>query len=423
MGVAGAVTSAAKRKREDSSDGGGSSSKKVNVVEEDNDVQMEDGESNTNTGSIPKEHAAQLQERWGELCKTRKAKTKAGSNYASLDAISKMEASAKKYHKTTNKGISGLSAPIFFDSETNEPVIVSSGASDKQLIWYDASKDQIRKTVSLKKALLNSACLSTYDQVTACITADYMLHVYNGSSDEEASMNIALDGDDDDIVGVCVHPTCQHIFVCTSTGKVHVVAVAGSNLSTVATLSGLEGGDGKVQCTSMGLHPDGLILALGQSNGNISVWDLKTEKLASTFEGSSESNPSSQIMRIAFSEKGYHVAASTEDGTIAIWDLRKQKNIASIRTDDDDSDVYATALSFDPAGKYLAYGSSNGKVVVTAVKDWNNKVVIDNREDNSSKSKKKGGSGMVTGLIWGVDAQTMMTSCEKDRTIKFWGSP
>ena len=94
--------------------------------------------------------------------------------------------------------------------------------------------------------------------------------------------------------------------------------------------------------------------------------------------------------------------------------MRKQKNIARVSSDDDDNTVFATTLSFDPAGKYLAYGASNGKVIVTAVKEWDNKIVVDSR-----KKEKK--SGPVTGLIWGVDAQSMITSCESDRTVKFWG--
>ncbi len=265
-----------------------SAAKKINVVEEDNDVQMKDGDDNggDDGSQIPKAHSTQLQEKWAELCKTRKSKTKAGSNYASLDAISKFEATAKKYHKTTNKGIASLSAPIFFSND-NEPVIVSSGSSDKQLIWYNATKHQIQKSDQLKKPILNSQCLSTYDGVTAVVTNDHILHVYTGTDgDESLSSTLVLDNEDD-VVGVCVHPTCEHIFVSTQSGKVYVVHVEKSSdaitLKNIATLNGLDDGS-DVKCTSMGLHPDGLILALGRDDGKISVWDLKTEKLASTFE-------------------------------------------------------------------------------------------------------------------------------------------
>lgn len=117
---------------------------------------------------------------------------------------------------------------------------------------------------------------------------------------------------------------------------------------------------------------------------------------------------------MAFSEKGYHVAVSTEDGFIAIWDLRKQKKVATITCDDDNNSVFATALSFDPVGKYLAFGTSGGKIVVTAVKDWNKHIL----EDGEKKKK----CGKVTGLVWGMDAQALVTSREDHSIVKFWGA-
>lgn len=54
-------------------------------------------------------------------------------------------------------------------------------------------------------------------------------------------------------------------------------------LENVATLKGFDD-NSDLKCTCMGLHPDGLILALGRNDGKVSIWDLKTEKLASTLE-------------------------------------------------------------------------------------------------------------------------------------------
>ncbi len=113
-----------------------------------------------------------------------------------------------------------------------------------------------------------------------------------------------------------------------------------------------------------------------------------------------------------FSEKGYHIAVSTEDGMIAVWDLRKQKVAASITSDEEDNAVYASTMAFDPVGKYLAYGTSKGQVVVTAVKEWEKKIILD--------EKKKGSGGLVSGIVWGADAQSIVTSRDDDRTLKFW---
>mmetsp|Transcript_14569 Transcript_14569/g.17723 ORF Transcript_14569/g.17723 Transcript_14569/m.17723 type:complete len:583 (+) Transcript_14569:97-1845(+) len=410
-----ANNSSNKRKRDDVIDAGAT----VNVVEEEreNDVQMqEDSNSNSaapkdveTTNQIPKDLSTLLQNKWTELFKSRKAKTKAGSNHATIEQIATFKPTAKKYHKTRNKGIGSISSPLF----TTDQVLVSSGTSDKQLIWYDMKEQKISKSDQLKKTILNSECLTSYNDVTAVITIDHVLQVYVGN---DSTGTLALDNQDE-IAGVCIHPTCEHIFVCTKSGKVQMVHVSKSPdgtilLENVATLNGLttDDSDQDVTVTCMGLHPDGLILALGRNDGKVNIWDLKTEKLGSVLEGSSKSNPTSDILTMTFSEKGYHLAIATNDGNIAIWDLRKMKNITIITIDGDDT--VATALCFDPVGKYLSYGTSSSQTVVVPIKDWNNKVVLDEQSKNSN--------GKVTGLVWGIDAQSIVTSYENDRAIYFW---
>ena len=277
--VANGGSVSSKRKRDD---GPSSSSKKVNVVEQENDVQMEDASGNSH---IPAEHSKKLQDKWTELCKGRKNKTKAGPNHATLESISKFESSGKRYHKSNNKGVLSLVAsPAVVDAADGEPVIVSAGKSDKQLIWYNPTKHQIQKSHTLKKAILNAECLSTYNHVTAAVTEDFILNVYSG---DKNSATLVLDTEDA-VIGVKVHPTCEHVFVSTESGKTHVVHIKEDDgdavtLESVAVLQCLEGSD-DVKCTCMGLHPDGLIMALGRNDGKVTVWDLKTEKLASTFE-------------------------------------------------------------------------------------------------------------------------------------------
>lgn len=55
---------------------------------------------------------------------------------------------------------------------------------------------------------------------------------------------------------------------------------------------------------------------------------------------------------MAYSENGYYMATGSKDGEIIIWDLRTQSNIESIEIDQ------SMCLSFDNSGKYLAIGSS-----------------------------------------------------------------
>lgn len=58
--------------------------------------------------------------------------------------------------------------------------------------------------------------------------------------------------------------------------------------------------------TALEFHPDGLIMAVGLSNGQVNVYDLRTMNLAKTLEAASES----PVRQIAFSNKGIFMAVS-----------------------------------------------------------------------------------------------------------------
>merc|ERR1719491_624853 len=198
----------------------------------------------------------------------------------------------------------------------------------------------------------------------------------------------------DTVVGVCVHPTGSHIFVVTSGGKIHFFSVArngapkdddddgdedgGNGLTVVQAAVFEDTGADVAKCSSIGLHPDGLILATGREDGKVALWDLKTQNLASVLEGSTDS----KISAISFSENGYHIATSTISGTVTVWDLRKQNTILTLQSptaptpnppnDENDSSTNTTAnavrcLSFCPAGSFLAFGTSRGEIVLALV--------------------------------------------------------
>jgi WD40 repeat protein len=95
------------------------------------------------------------------------------------------------------------------------------------------------------------------------------------------------------------------------------------------------------------MHPDGLIYGLGQENGVVQIYDLKTQQMA--FKVSHFSDP---VTGIKFSENGYHmVVYSTDAGVVNFYDLRKVTETEDMFYSMNVPQV--NKVKFDKSGKYV----------------------------------------------------------------------
>ena len=101
--------------------------------------------------------------------------------------------------------------------------------------------------------------------------------------------------------------------------------------------------------TEIKFHPDGLIMSTGHENGNVKLWDIRTQAIIQTLHGNSP------VRKVVFSNKGYHLAASW-DSYVKLFDMRKGFAATDIAFEG------ACSLSFDEYGSYLMVsdGSSIG---------------------------------------------------------------
>jgi len=345
-------------------------------------------------GGIPDTIKKELKDKWTSLSSSRKANTKATEGYATPDDISSFSAQKKSYHKTSAKGIVAMVGDG--NASSNGHIITSS--TDKNMTIYDWKEEKVLSHVSAKVVAGGVELLHCVGDTVAMVGTDGDVKVYLNDKvivpDEKVELK--------DVVGIKVHPTGKHVFVAESSGLIHLFEIDDDVMVEAAVWNGVEE---EGSCTAIGLHPDGLILAIGRKDGKIGLWDLNTEKLATTLGESGASESASPVTTIGFSEKGVHLAAVDAEGTIAVWDLRKQKSITSICVPEG-----VACVSFCPIGKYFAYGTANGEVIVTIVKDWDKKIVLSD------------GKGKVTGLLWGKDAKSIVSSQSTSRMVKFWGN-
>jgi WD40 repeat protein len=125
----------------------------------------------------------------------------------------------------------------------------------------------------------------------------------------------------------------------------------------------MKGGDLRVQCVA--LTPDGVLLAWGEGPGfqetptpaRIKLWDVPAGKLKATLKG-----PDSRIDGLSVSADGKVLAAGNCDRSVKVWDTQTTKEIASMTVgterrepdeDLDESDQIRT-LAVSPDGKAVA---------------------------------------------------------------------
>jgi WD40 repeat protein len=66
--------------------------------------------------------------------------------------------------------------------------------------------------------------------------------------------------------------------------------------------------------TTLAFSPDGTLLATGESDGTITLWDVKTRQALGILKGHRAA-----ISHLAFSPDGRVLLSSSNDGTLRLW--------------------------------------------------------------------------------------------------------
>ena len=120
--------------------------------------------------------------------------------------------------------------------------------------------------------------------------------------------------------------------------------------------------------SSIRIHPDGLIMAVGLSNGKIKVYDMRDMALASELEAPVEGTA---VSKLEFSNKGIFLAAAwTGLDSCRVYSLHKGFAFSEIKSEGST----VTTLEFDLFGQFLAVGSTES-LSVFSYKNWKKTLV------------------------------------------------
>lgn len=130
------------------------------------------------------------------------------------------------------------------------------------------------------------------------------------------------------------------------------------------TLSGqerltLEGGQGAINTTSVAINPDGSLIAAGQLNGVIRLWDAATGQLVRELTGHSAG-----VFDLDFSTDGKLLGSASFDMLTKIWEVQSGSEIATLYG----HTGRILGVAFSPNGTQVATGGEDGTIRLYAVK-------------------------------------------------------
>jgi WD40 repeat protein len=152
---------------------------------------------------------------------------------------------------------------------------------------------------------------------------------------------------------------------------------------------------------SISFSPDGKLLAIGDTNGEIRLWQVKNAKQILSLK-----RHESWVWSVSFSPDGQTLSSSSQDCTVKLWDLRTGQCLKTLQV----GDHIIRSVSFSPDGQTLASGHGDATVRL-----W----------DILTGACLKTLQGHDRG-VWSVgfspDGQ-MLASGSDDRTVKLWHVP
>ncbi|MBE8969540.1 NACHT domain-containing protein [Nostocales cyanobacterium LEGE 12452] len=149
---------------------------------------------------------------------------------------------------------------------------------------------------------------------------------------------------------------------------------------------------------SVGFSPDGKLLATGDYDGVIRLWETTSGKEFLVCEGHTN-----WVNSVVFSPNGQMLASCSEDKTVRLWDLNNGECVQTLQG----HTSWVNLVVFNPDGTKLAGGSDDQTVRLW---DVNNGECIQTLQGHTS---------WVNSVAFSPDGQTLASGSD-DRTVRLW---
>ena len=149
---------------------------------------------------------------------------------------------------------------------------------------------------------------------------------------------------------------------------------------------------------SVAFSPDGKLLATGDANGRINLWQVTDGRQILVCKG--HTHP---VRAVTFNPQGNMFASGSEDQTVKLWNVNTGECFATMQG----HSGQVWSVTFSPDGKILASGSDD-----QTVRQWN-------LNTSSCLRILRGHTNWVRSVAFSPDGE-MLASSSHDRTVKLW---
>ena len=153
--------------------------------------------------------------------------------------------------------------------------------------------------------------------------------------------------------------------------------------------------------TALAFSPDGSLLAAGDAEHRIKLFDVKSAKTRQTLR-----DHGAAITSVAFSPDGTLLASAGKENVIRLWDVKTGQLLKTL----DGHTLAVSAVAFSPDGLLLASGGYDKLINLWDVKTGQIVKTLSGHADS------------VTGVTFSPDGQRL-ASASQDQTAKVWDVP
>ncbi|CDO51681.1 hypothetical protein DV113_003535 [Geotrichum candidum] len=329
------------------------------------------------SAGLPENIVALINAKQQELTPTRK-KRKTPAGWATAEQLKgfALQSTSKQLFTTVSK----------FALDPNTKKLILTGGGKSQAGVYSVESQSL--IASFGASAIVSAVAWTTENLLVVGTKTGHIDVFRFEDSE-----VTAHGDNNSIdlseygrvVDIQPHPVSSLVTVISTTAAPKLQESTSTlsvlDLSSNTVVASFQGADATVSYTSLAVHPDGILVAVGTSNGTIEVRSLNSGgDIAATLDvgASNEGAAVGAVTALSFSENGYWLASAVAGlpASAELWDLRKltQTALIALPTAESVEGSVVHALAFDYSGQFLAATTAAGVIDVVgytkATKSW-----------------------------------------------------